>query len=281
MQNVSLFVTCLIDAFRPEAAKAAVRVLERRGCHVDFPEEQTCCGQFSHNAGYRDEAAVLAKHWVEAFEDTKGPIVALSGSCAGMVIHSYPDLLYEWVLRHEGTEAEAQSWRVRAQSIADRVYELSQWLDKLDSSAPERAESSDRVPFVYHLGCHMRRLMHATTEATSLMGKTGVDLIEPEDADQCCGFGGTYSMAEPFVSTALADAKWDNIHARAQESEAWGLVGTDMGCLLHLQGRASRQRDSFPVLYLAELLDLVDEGQLTPDSVNQCGGWHNGRNSSR
>lgn len=198
-----------------------------------------------------------------------------------MVGHSYPDLLYEWVLRHDGTEAEAESWRSRAQSVANRVYELTQWLNSLDSSGAESGEVDHSVPFVYHLGCHMRRLLRATTEAQSVMAPQGVELIEPEEADQCCGFGGTYSMAEPVVSTALADAKWKQVGCRAQESGAWGLVGTDMGCLLHLQGRASRQHNSFPVLYLSELLDLVDEGRLSPEVVNQYGGWQDGRNSSR
>lgn len=275
MGTVSLFVTCLIDMFRPEAAEAAVRVLERRGCVVVFPSEQTCCGQFSYNAGYRDEAGLLAQHWIETFESHEEPIVALSGSCAAMVVHSYPALVYDRVKHHGGSEAEAEAWKARAVTVGSRVYELSQWMARRGLSDPEGHE--EPTPMVYHLGCHMRRLLSATDEAHTVMASLGVRLDEPEDADQCCGFGGTYSMTEPHVSTALADAKWDQVHQKARETGSSALTGTDMGCLLHLQGRASRRHEDFPVLYLAEVMDLADTRSWTEDALPRHGRWPDAR----
>lgn len=256
MEELTLFVTCLIDLFKPEAAVAAVRVLERRDGAVNFPQGQTCCGQFSYNAGYQDQAAQLARHWIETFEATPHPIVALSGSCAAMVVDTYPNLLYEDTLRQGGTTAAAENWKARAARAAERVQEFSQWIDAHDTHTGETSEPPIRV--AYHLGCHMRRLLKADAEAPALMARHGVSLVEPEDADQCCGFGGTYSMTEPAVSTALADSKWETIHKTAGVA----VTGADMGCLLHLEGRASRRDDPSRVLYLAELLDLAETGQL-------------------
>lgn len=257
MESVSLFVTCLVDMFRPEAGRAALRVMERRGGRVNFPVEQTCCGQFSYNAGYQQEAALLARHWIEAFETTSDPIVALSGSCAAMVVHVYPELIKEDIMARGGDEEDATRWNTRAVAVGQRVLELSQWL--LQAESPSSSTRGDTPPLIYHLGCHMRRVLQATTEAQTVLARSGVAVHEPEDEDQCCGFGGTYSMTEPMVSTALADAKWQYIHAKAQEASAVGLTSADLGCLLHLEGRAVRQGNSFPCLYLAEVLDQRDQ----------------------
>ncbi len=256
MKAITLFVTCLIDLFKPEAAVAAVRILERRGCTVNFPQGQTCCGQFSYNAGYPEQAARLARHWLETFEPNPHPLVALSGSCAAMVVDTYPNLLYEDTLSRGGTSADAQQWKTRAETMARRICELSQWVCDHDSGINQRSEADVRV--AYHLGCHMRRILKAGTEVQDMMVRRGVSLIEPENADQCCGFGGTYSMTEPAISAALADSKWEQVH----KTGCIALTGADMGCLLHLEGRASRLHDPSRVLYLAELLDMAETGQL-------------------
>ncbi len=263
MEAVSLFVTCLVDMFRPEAGRAALRVIERRGGQVNFPVDQTCCGQFSYNAGYQHEAALLARHWIEAFEATRDPIVALSGSCAAMVVHIYPELLKEDIEAQGGDERDAARWQARALAVGQRVRELSQWLLHADGS-PSSAQSppnGDAPSLIYHLGCHMRRVLRATTEAPSILAQSGVPVHEPADDDQCCGFGGTYSMTEPMVSTALADAKWQCIQEKAKEVSAVGLTSADLGCLLHLEGRAVRQGTPFPCLHLAEVLDRRDQGR--------------------
>lgn len=269
MESVSLFVTCMVDMFRPEAGRAALRVMERRGAQVNFPADQTCCGQFSYNAGYQHEAALLARHWIEAFESTSDPIVALSGSCAAMVVHIYPDLIKEDILAQGGDEGGATRWQTRAVAVGHRVLELSQWLlhAAYPASSAPMASIGDAPPLIYHLGCHMRRVLHATTAAQTVLARSGVAVHEPEDEDQCCGFGGTYSMTEPMVSTALADTKWKYIHEKAKEASAVALTSADLGCLLHLEGRASRQGDPFPCLYLAEVMDLRDQGHLVAEDL--------------
>lgn len=273
METVSLFVTCLVDMFRPEAGKAAVRVLERRGCQVNFPSGQTCCGQFSYNTGYQHEAALLARHWIEVFESTKGPVVALSGSCAAMAVRTYPDLVHDDAIAQGGTTTEAEAWRRRAMAVSDRVWELTQWLLHVAGEhLEEGGEAEPSVPMLYHLGCHMRRVLRATTEAQAVMAQSGIQLMEPDDEDQCCGFGGTYSLVEPKVSTALADAKWDRLYDKARETGAWALTSADLGCLLHLQGRASRLGGKLSSLYLAEILDLRDQERLTAENLTKAGG---------
>ncbi len=273
MDSVSLFVTCLVDMFRPEAGQAAVRVLERRGYSVNFPTAQTCCGQFSYNTGYAEEASRLARHWIEAFETTPDPIVALSGSCAAMVIHTYPDLIATDMLRDGHDAAAAESWKLRAEAVGRRVFELTQTLSAGGSVIMPDPKNVDAEPvvMVYHLGCHMRRVLGATTAADAVMAVSGVRLVEPEDADQCCGFGGTYSLTEPMVSTALADAKWRHICAVAERTGALGLTSADLGCLLHLEGRASRAGNVFPCRHVAEILDLQDEGRLTSENIERRG----------
>lgn len=271
MDSVSLFVTCMVDMFRPEAGQAAVRVLERKGHSVNFPDGQTCCGQFSYNAGYSEEAARLARHFIEVFETTPDPIVALSGSCAAMVVHAYPDLIAADLLRDGGNPAEVEAWRLRAETVARRILELTQALNECEPGILLDSENvaADPTTMVYHLGCHMRRLLGASTEAETVMARSGVQLVVPEDEDQCCGFGGTYSLTEPMVSTALADAKWFFIDQAAERNGALGLTSADLGCLLHLEGRASRIGHNFPCRHLAEIIDLHDEGRLTAENLKR------------
>ncbi|MCL5971421.1 MAG: (Fe-S)-binding protein [Firmicutes bacterium] len=260
MKPVELFVTCMVDAFRPTAGIAAVRVLERRGAEVRFPQEQTCCGQFSYNGGYHHEAAQLARHFVAVFESSDHPIVALSGSCAAMVIHEYPSLIAEDVLSTGGSKEEAADWKHRAEQVGLRAIELSQWITQQrpeGAAASHDAKSATSV--VLHQGCHMRRLLKANAEPEAALRQSGIQPLTVGDEDQCCGFGGTYSMTEWKVSTALADAKWDNIKKVVQEHAATCLTSADLGCLLHLEGRQSRLGETFPVLYLAEVIDQADQ----------------------
>lgn len=264
MESVALFVTCLADMFRPQAAQAAVRVLERQGDRVVFPADQTCCGQFTFNAGYHREASQMARHFVETFETTSGPIVGLAGSCVAMVVHEYPRLLRANSLDGDG---DPEEWPERAERVAARTVEWSQWLAK-DATGPI---PGDGPPFMHHLGCHMRRLLQATDTPERVCAARGVQLVEPEEADQCCGFGGTYSMTEPAVSTALADAKWEAIRQGADRTGALALTGADLGCLLHLAGRQNHQGGTYPVLHLAEVVDLAETGGLTPEAINVAG----------
>ncbi len=269
--KVQLFVSCLADMVRPEAAIAAVHVLEKRGVGVEFPEGQTCCGQFSYNAGYQHEAAVMARHFVRVFEsgtqEDPTDILALSGSCAATVMHTYPGLLYEDALQQGEPETKAREWKKRAEAVAGRVHEWSMWLGE-HADQPMAANGSP-LPVAYHLGCHMRRLLPESRKAQDLLRALGIDAREPENAEECCGFGGTYSFTEPVVSTALADDKLANVQNLVQDAGAVCLTGADLGCLLHLEGRLRRQESSLPVCHVAELVELADQNRLTPDQVRQ------------
>lgn len=184
----------------------------------------------------------------------------LSGSCAAMVIHEYPTLVEEDAIARGESPAKAHAWRRRAEALADRIQELSQWIRKqgFDESEPT---SSRRV--AHHLGCHMRRLLRETTAPQKALEAVGVAAEEPDHADECCGFGGTFSMVEPVVSTALADAKWVQLDAVLAQGAA-GVTGSDLGCLMHLAGRRHRLGQSVPVWYLAEVIDAADQGQWPP-----------------
>lgn len=281
MDSIAFFVTCMADLFRPKAAQAAVRVMQRRGYAVTFPKDQTCCGQFSFNAGYHREAAQLARHFLETFEPTTGPIVGISGSCVAMVVHEYPTLLYDEALAQGSSVDAANRWKQRAESLAARTFEWSQWLMSQGGAESALAEHGESLSVMHHMGCHMRRILHAASDPADRLEKAGVRLVEPNEADQCCGFGGTYSMTEPAVSTALADAKWDAVRRGAAAHDAPALTGADLGCLLHLQGRASRLGAPFPVLHLAELLDLAETGELTIEALQREGRFTDARATSR
>lgn len=268
MESVALFVTCLADMFQPQAAQAAVRVLERHGSAVTFPANQTCCGQFTFNAGYHREAAQLARHFIETFDGVSGPIVGLSGSCVVMVVREYPPLLEEAGREAGQSAATIKAWRQRAEAVAARTVEWTQWLARGETVT---AASALARPVMHHLGCHMRRLLPETDSPAQICAMVGVRLVEPVEADQCCGFGGTYSMTEPAVSTALADAKWEAVLQRGAAEGALALTGEDLGCLLHLAGRQARQRGALPVLHIAELVDLAETGALTPETLQQVG----------
>lgn len=262
-ETVDLFVTCFVDLFRPAAAIAAVRILERRGVQVRFPTNQTCCGQFSFNAGYRHEAAGLARHFVDVFQPAGSspatPVVALSGSCAAMVREEYPRLLEEDG-RDQGWDAQRiAAWRNRAEALGGRVMEFTQWLVRY--AMPGTA--SDRGAVVHHLGCHMRRVLREVQAPVQVLQAAGITSWEPEDND-CCGFGGTYSLTEPTVSVALADAKWaqmDPLLARG----AIGVASCDMGCLLHLVGRRQFLGQQARAWHVAELLDAAEQGVWPPE----------------
>ena len=251
MPTVDLFVTCMVDQFRPQAGIAAVSVLERRAAPVDFPQSQTCCGQFVYNAGHHDEARALARHFIQSFDSPEGrPIVSLSGSCAAMVVHEYPRLI-----------SLDDPIRPAMERVIQRIQEFSQYLDGQRRATPSVDTPPSAVTMAVHHGCHMRRVLGITHEPVNILRSTGVEPVELPDADQCCGFGGTYSMTESAVSTAIADEKLKALtECRARGAQA--LVGADLGCLLHLGGRLSRKQDNFPVLYLAEVIDLADQNRL-------------------
>jgi L-lactate dehydrogenase complex protein LldE len=248
--RVALFVTCIGDTLFPDAAKATVTVLERHGHEVVFPEAQTCCGQMHVNTGYQREALPLVRHHVEVFEayDATAPIdaiVAPSGSCVGSVRHQHAMLA-----RRAGDESLAG----RADALAGRTYELSELLVDVLGVEDVGAHFPHRV--TYHPTCHSLRLLRVDDKPLRLLRNVrGIDLVELPDADQCCGFGGTFSVKNADTSTAMLADKMRNVLGTGAEAVTAG----DASCLMHIGGGLSRLRTGTRTLHLAEILASTED----------------------
>ncbi|MDX1449880.1 MAG: (Fe-S)-binding protein [Acidimicrobiia bacterium] len=230
-----LFVTCLVDGFAPQVGVAVLRLLEDAGYTVEFPFDQSCCGQPAHNAGYREQAVRMAVHTVEVLDATDGPIVVPSGSCSDMLIHHSPDLLAET------THAEA------ARRVAGRVSELTRFL--LDNGIrPESA--SDGEPVAFHRSCHGLRGLGLDGTGEELLDAAGIERCELDGASECCGFGGLFSIEMPEVSTAMLETKIAQIEA----SGARTVVGGDISCLMHIAGGLHRKGSDIATAHIAEVL---------------------------
>lgn len=232
--QVQLFATCLVDALTPLVGRSTVAALESAGCDVAFPEGQTCCGQPAFNVGLTAEAREMARHTLDVLDDTEGPIVLPSGSCTEMIVHHYPHLF-------EGTDRAEQANRVAA-----RTRELTQFLvDDLNSEI--RAECG-ACSIAYHYSCHgLRGLGLDATADRLLEGQERADL---EGDRECCGFGGLFAVEMPAVSAAIMDEKLDKVEA----SGATTLVGSDVSCLMHMEGGLRRRGSKVEVMHIAELL---------------------------
>ena len=228
--RVSLFATCLGDHFYAEACADTVRLLRHVGVDVDVPEGQTCCGQPAYNAGQPEEARRMAAHTIHVFADAEY-VVLPSGSCAGMIRCFY----------HELADTE------RAESLASRTYELSQFLRQvLDVDTLGTGLQGRRV--AYHHSCHALRELGVEDEPLSLLAGCGAEVVEWEADQECCGFGGLFSTKLPEVSAAMADRKIDTL------PDVDFMTSSDGGCLLQLSGRAEKRRIGLPFLHLASAL---------------------------
>lgn len=235
--KLSLMVTCLGDVLRPEAAKATVCLLRRLGHDIDFPEQQTCCGQPFFNSGFADYARHQAKHTISVFRSER-TVVVPSGSCAAMVKVEYPHLL----------EGETE-WHEQALELASRTFELSDFL--VNRLGIEDVGAKYRGKVAYHYACHLRGLQLSDEAERLIRHVEGAELMTLRHADQCCGFGGSFSVRYPDISTAMVDDKVKCV----LETEADCLVSTDAGCLMNISGRLRRLNKPHEVLHLAELLE--------------------------
>lgn len=221
--SVALFVTCLGDTLFPEVGKATVTLLERLGLAVAFPREQTCCGQLHFNAGYAEEARVLGERLARVFADHE-LVVSPSASCAAHV-------------------------REHVLELADRVLELSELL--VDRLGVEDVGSSYEGVVTYHPSCHSLRLLRLDDRPLRLLrGVPGLELRELPDADECCGFGGTFAIKNAAVSTAMLQDKLANVAATG----AAVVTACDSSCLMHIGGGLERRRAPIRALHLAEIL---------------------------
>lgn len=239
MTDVVLFHTCLVNEIDPDVGFATVRVLERLGFTVVVPLGQTCCGQPAHNAGFEDDARAAARHTIEVLEAASGPVVVPSGSCGDMLIHQYESLF----------EREP-SWRERARALAGRCRELSRFV--LDSLGGRPLGGRLAGAVAYHPSCHLLRgLGEKTAPLTLLKEVAGLEVAPVAEAEECCGFGGLFSVKSPLISAAMMNRKLDAVEA----SGAARLVSCDLGCLLHLAGGLRRRGSALRVQHLAQVLD--------------------------
>ena len=235
--RASLMVTCLGDLFFPEVGVRIVRLLRRLGVTVEFPEGQTCCGLPLFNSGYHKEAAAVAARTLGLFRDAEHIVVA-SGSCAWMVKHEYAGLLRDPALKKD------------AGRVAGRTYELSQFLVKVLGKAEFSATLSGRV--TYHDSCHLLRGLHESETPRAILKNTkGIELVELPGADECCGFGGSFAVRLPEVSSQILVKKLKNVEA----TRAACVVACDAGCLMQMGGGLRRRGSRVSALHLAELID--------------------------
>jgi L-lactate dehydrogenase complex protein LldE len=240
--RVSLFVTCLVDQLWSSIGTSCVEVLRRTGCEVEFDERQTCCGQPAFNTGYRDEARQVAKRFIEIFEETKADaIVSPSGSCTAMV-HHFPELFVD-----DG------AWRERARDVAARTHEFSSFLIRV--LKVEDVGATWNGTLTWHDACHGLRDLNIKSEPRRLIKNVrGAELVEIENAESCCGFGGTFSVKYPEISVAILDQKIEAIERAGVDA----VVSGDASCLMQIGGRLSRKGSSVRVMHLAELLAATD-----------------------
>ena len=229
-------VTCLGDALFPRVGRAAVRVLGGLGVAVDFPPGQTCCGQPAFNAGHRDAARRAARPFLRSFAGSEY-VVSISGSCAAMVREEYPRLF-------AGHAEEAAAVR-----LAARTFEFSEFL--VDVLGVTDLPVSRRGRATFHHSCHARRLLGVVEQPVRLLRMVeGLEYVPLSGAERCCGFGGTFAVKMPAISTAMVDEKVDDI----VETGADLLVGLDMSCLMNIEGRLRRRGHALEVRHLAEVL---------------------------
>jgi L-lactate dehydrogenase complex protein LldE len=236
--KVSLFITCLIDQLCPEVGRSTVEVLRRAGCEIVFDDRKTCCGQPAFNTGYRTEARKFAERFIEIFEETDvEAIVSPSGSCTAMVKHFYelfPD---------------DKAWRDRAENIAAKTHEFGGFLVNVLKAEDLGASFHGRV--TWHDACHGLRDLCIKDEPRKLIGAVkNAEFVEMPNADACCGFGGTFSVKYPEISTAILDHKIEAI----KNADVRAVISGDSSCLMQIGGRLSRLNSDVKTMHLAELL---------------------------
>ncbi len=234
-KSIQIMATCLCDAFYPQVAKATVEVLEHLGCDIDFPADQTCCGQPAFNAGDWPASREVVRHAVDVFRGDK-PVIVPSGSCSAMMFHGAP------------LEFEKEHDRAAIEAVGARTWELTDFIvnglgiEKWPGRFPHRV--------AFHTSCHSRGTRSGEAALTLLSSIDGLELVPFDDAEQCCGFGGAFSVSFPNISTKMGQLKLD--HALKLSPDY--LVSSDMGCIMHMGGLVGREARPVKCLHVAEVL---------------------------
>jgi L-lactate dehydrogenase complex protein LldE len=235
--RVTLFATCLVDMFQSKVGKATVELLERLGCEIDFPESQVCCGQPAYNSGYVKESKEAMKKMIKAFENAEF-VVSPSGSCVAM-FKEYPHIF-----------KNDREWELRAQQLADKTYELTQFIVDVLKIEDVGARLPGRATF--HTSCHMTRLLGVRTAPMILLNNVkDLQYTELPGKEQCCGFGGTFSVKMTQISEQMVDEKVLHV----EETGAEYLIGADAGCMMNIGGRIDRTGKPIKVMHIAEVLN--------------------------
>lgn len=235
--NVSLFATCLVDMVQSNIGKNTVELLERLGCTVSFPKGQTCCGQPAYNSGYVKASKETMKNTIQVFEDAE-VIVCPSGSCA-YTLKEYVHIFKDEPLWHE-----------KAQRIADKTYELTQFI--VDVLKIENVGAKLNGTATYHPSCHMTLLLKVQKAPLTLLQHVeGLELLEMPLKENCCGFGGTFSIKMGQISEQMVDEKI----ASAEQIAVHYLIGADAGCLMNIGGRIDRKNIDIKTMHIAEILN--------------------------
>jgi len=241
--RVGFFVTCLVDLFRPSVGFAAIKLLEDAGCIVEVPSAQTCCGQPAFNSGDKSNAKAIAKQVIETFEGYDW-IVAPSGSCGGMIRAHYPELL-----------ADEPDWAARARRLAEKSHELVSFL--VDVLGTEKVAASYAGKVTYHDSCSGLRELGIKDQPRKLLGNvSGLELVELKGAETCCGFGGTFCVKYGGISGEIVRKKADDIRATRADT----LLAGDLGCLLNMAGKLSRDGTPVRARHIAEVLAGMTDG---------------------
>ncbi|MGF1787432.1 (Fe-S)-binding protein [Photobacterium swingsii] len=235
--KVNFFVTCLCDTVKAEVAKKTVMLLEQLGCDVIFPEQQGCCGQPSLNSGYIDSSKPAMKNLIRAFECNDLPIVTPAGSCAASV-KRYPEYL-----------ADEPEWAERAQKVADRLFELTQFV--VNTLGVENVGARLEGRAVYHPSCSLIRKLNVREEPLKLLANVeGLEMLPIENQETCCGFGGTFSVKMAEISGEMVKEKVHHISAVEPDY----LIGADISCLINIGGRINREGKPVKVMHIVDVL---------------------------
>lgn len=235
--RVALFVTCLVDLFRPSVGFATIKLLEDAGCSVEVPEAQVCCGQPAYNSGDRKDTAAIAKQVIAAFEGYDY-VVAPSGSCGGMIKDHYPALF-----------AAEPDWQSRAQALSAKTFELTSFL--VDVLKQDGVAAKLDAKITYHDSCSGLRELGVKQQPRQLLQSVeGLELVEMQTPETCCGFGGTFCVKYGEISTDIVGRKTTDINATGADL----LLAGDMGCLLNMAGKLQREGSRVQVRHVAEVL---------------------------
>ncbi|CZF78918.1 Lactate utilization protein A [Grimontia celer] len=235
-QKVYLYATCLVDAFDPETGLDAISLLEQQGIDVEFIPKQTCCGQPAYSSGYTEEARTVAEHQMALFPENI-PVVILSGSCGGMMVHHYPRLF------------EGHALADAAKSFSARVFELTEFLTNVCRAKFE--DQGEETTVAVHTSCAARREMNVHIYTAHLLSQLdNVEVKHPDYEEECCGFGGTFSVRHPNISEAMVDDKSNNL----KNTGGVQFVSADWGCMLNINGALEYKGETFRGKHIARFL---------------------------